>query len=106
MVTVVAQYTGKSTNSEKVIYFLSLMSCSINKLKSHIIFTCFLHVFFTVFRFYMEKKNLLQEMVGGDWHPPATSAVLIKYMKVISKERGNLRDCCHIISIVNRAGHN
>ena len=69
MVTVVAQYTGKSTNSEKVIYFLSLMSCSINKLKSHIIFTCFLHVFFTVFRFYMEKKNLLQEMVGGDWHP-------------------------------------
>ena len=89
MVTVVAQYTGKSTNWEKVIYFLSLMSCSINKLKSHIIFTCFLHVFLNVFRFYMEKKFLLQEMVGGqgDCHPwPIFSVALIKYMKVIPQE--------------------
>ena len=45
MVTVVALYFGKSTNSEKAIYFLLLMSCSINKLKSHIIFTCCLRVF-------------------------------------------------------------
>ena len=30
MVTLVAQYTGKLTNLEKAIYFLSLMSCSIN----------------------------------------------------------------------------
>ena len=33
-------FTSKTTNSEKSIYFLSLMSCSINKLKSHMLFTC------------------------------------------------------------------
>ena len=48
--TVVAQFTAKTTNSEKAIYFLSLMYCSINKLslmycsinklKSHMLFTC------------------------------------------------------------------
>ena len=35
LVTVIAQFTAKITNSEKAIYFLSLMSCSINKLKSN-----------------------------------------------------------------------
>ena len=40
MVTVVAQFTAKTTNSEKAIYFLSFMSYSINKLKSHMFFTC------------------------------------------------------------------
>ena len=34
LVTVVAQFTAKTANSEKAIYFLSLMSCSINKPKS------------------------------------------------------------------------
>ena len=38
LVTVVAQFTAPFT-SEKAMYFLSLISCSINKLKSHI-FTC------------------------------------------------------------------
>ena len=38
-VTVIAQFTTKTTNSEKAIYFVSLMSFAINKLKSHIIFT-------------------------------------------------------------------
>ena len=33
----VTQFTAKTTNSEKDIYFLSLISCSINKLKSHIL---------------------------------------------------------------------
>ena len=41
MVTVVqTQFTAKTTNSEKAIYILSLMSCSINKLKSIMLFTC------------------------------------------------------------------
>ena len=40
LVTVVAQFTAKMTNSEKAIYFLSFMSYSINKLKSHMFFTC------------------------------------------------------------------
>ena len=39
MVTVVAQFTAKTINSEKAIYFLSLMSCSMKKLKSHMLFT-------------------------------------------------------------------
>ena len=41
-----AQFTAKITNSEKTICFLSLMSCSINKLKS-------------VFRFYVEISDAL-----------------------------------------------
>ena len=40
LVTVVVQFTAKTTNSEKAIYFLSLISCSISKLKSHFLFTC------------------------------------------------------------------
>ena len=40
LVNVVAQFTAKTTNSEKAIYFLSLISCSISKLKSHFLFTC------------------------------------------------------------------
>ena len=40
LVTAVVRLTAKTTNSEKAIYFLSLISCSINKLKSHILFTC------------------------------------------------------------------
>ena len=35
-----AQFKVKTTNSEKGIYFLSLMSCSTNKLKSDTLFTC------------------------------------------------------------------
>ena len=40
LVTVVDQFTAKATTSKKAIYFLPIMSCSINKLKSHILFTC------------------------------------------------------------------
>ena len=36
----VAQFTAKTRNPEKAIYFLSLISCSINKLKSRTLFTC------------------------------------------------------------------
>ena len=37
-VTVVAQLTAKTAISEKAVYFLSFMSYSINKLKSHMLF--------------------------------------------------------------------
>ena len=42
LVTAVGQFIAKTTkaNSEKAFYFLSLMSCSINKLKSHMFFPC------------------------------------------------------------------
>ena len=40
LVTVVAQFTAKTTNSEKAIYFLSLTSCSVNRPKSQILITC------------------------------------------------------------------
>ena len=39
LVTVVAHATAKAINSQKAIYYLSLMSCSMNKLKSHMSFT-------------------------------------------------------------------
>ena len=39
-VTAITQFTAKATNSKKAIYFLSIMSFSINKLKSHLLFTC------------------------------------------------------------------
>ena len=55
--------------SSKAIYFLSIMSFSINKLKSHLLFTyknlCFMIL--------CGKKVLLQEMVRGrrgGWHHP------------------------------------
>ena len=35
-----SSFTAKAANSEKAIYFLSLMSCSTNKVKSHMLFTC------------------------------------------------------------------
>ena len=36
----IAQFTAKTTNSEKATNFLSLMLSSRNKLKSHMFFTC------------------------------------------------------------------
>ena len=40
LVIVVVQFIAKTTNSEKTIYFLSLMHCSTNKLKSQMSFKC------------------------------------------------------------------
>ena len=39
LVTVVVQFTTKTTNSKTVVYCLSLMPYSINKLKSYMLFT-------------------------------------------------------------------
>ena len=67
LVNVVAQFTAKTTNSVKVIYFLLLTFSSINKLKSHMLFTCkdFMQILFSDLTLNVEKRFLLQEMVGG-----------------------------------------
>ena len=64
LVTVIAQFTAKTINSEKAIYFLSIMSCSIN----HLLFWCKNFVFYD----FMWKKGFAPEDGGGggDWHPP------------------------------------
>ena len=59
LVTVIAQFPGRKTNSEKGIYFLSIMSFSINKLKSYLFFTCKNLRFIVLCR----KNFLLKEMV-------------------------------------------
>ena len=65
LVAGVTQFTAKTTNSEKVIYFLSLISCSINKLKSHILFICKSFNENFVFQFNVEKKYLAPVNDGG-----------------------------------------
>ena len=59
----IAQFTAKTTNSEKVIYLLSLMTCSTNKLKHHKFFICKSFMFF---QFYVKKKKS-PENGGGGW---------------------------------------
>ena len=59
----VAQFSVKTTNSKKAIEFLSLMSCSIHKLKS---LPCYSRSKIVYFRFYA-KKNF----VPGNGAPPA-----------------------------------
>ena len=56
----VAQFAAETTNSEKVLYFLSLMSCLIKKLKYHMLFTSENFMFSD---FTWTKTFLLQEMV-------------------------------------------
>ena len=60
---VVAQFTPEMANSENAMYFLSLMLCSINKLKSHMS----LHVKILCFPIIREKK-VLQEFIGRRSH--------------------------------------
>ena len=66
LVTVVVQFTAKTTNSEKAIYFLSLMPCSINKLKPHMLFTCKSFMSFN----FTWKKNCSRN--DGDPMPPSS----------------------------------
>ena len=61
LVTLIIQFTAKMTNLEKAIYFLSIRSCSINRLKSHLLFT---HKNFLFYDFIWNFIILLQEMVG------------------------------------------
>ena len=88
--SVVAQFTVKTTNSERAVYFLSLMSCSINKLKSRMLLTCTNFIFFD----FTSKQNLLHKMVvavveGGGGCPlvppfPLWSCVLINKLLQIN----------------------
>ena len=69
-------FTAKTANSEKTIYFLSLMSCSINKLKPQMLFTCknFMFSDFT------QKKKILPgngEGAGAPLPAASFSAALI-----------------------------
>ena len=66
LLTVITQFTTKTTNSEKAIYFLPLISCSINKVKFHMFFTC---KNFMVSDF-MWKKNFFSRKWCGGWRPP------------------------------------
>ena len=59
----IAQFTAKTANSEKAIYFLSLMFCSINKLKSPMFFTC-KNFMFPILR---GKKNFAPGNGGGKY---------------------------------------
>ena len=57
----IAQFAARTTNSEKAMYFLSLMSYSINKLKSHMFFTC-KNVMFLILG---DKKRFAPGKAGG-----------------------------------------
>ena len=75
----IAQFTAKMTNSEKTIYFLSLMSYSINKLKS-------------VFRF-LRGKNFAPGSGGGGGAgapsaPPPFPYGLVMYRYILSYHAG------------------
>ena len=55
----IAQFTAKTRNPEKALYFLSLMSCSVNKLKSQMFFKCknFMFSDFTWKKIYFAPGN-------------------------------------------------
>ena len=82
-----AQFTPKTINSEKAIYFLSLMSCSVNQLKPHII-----HMQkFYAFRFYVEIFFLLMELVGEGGRGLGPTDVNRKFFHV------NVQQCLHCL---------
>ena len=88
LVAVVAQFTTKTTNLEKAIYFVSLISCSINKLMSHILFTC--KSFTKILCFPIKRgKNIFAPVNegggGGDWRPlPHFLYGLVSYLQFFS----------------------
>ena len=66
----IAKLTDKTTNSEKAIYFLSLMAT--NKLKSHMLF---IRKDFTLSNF-TKKKTFASEDSGGTGAPPTPRSPL------------------------------
>ena len=64
LATVVAQFTTTTTNSKKAVYFLSIISYSVNKLKVYMLFTSKNLVF----------SNFVQEN-GGETGPPLLPSV-------------------------------
>ena len=112
LVTAVAQFTAKMTNSERAIYFLSLKSCSVNKLKSDMLFTC-RNVMFSYFTW--KKRFCSRKWWGGRGRggrmphcsPPFSTALIdwvylkeigtSKYSlksKNIADVNGNSKCCC------------
>ena len=91
LVTVIAQFSGRKTNLEKAIYFFSIMSFSINKLKSHLFFTCQNLCFVVLCR----KNFLLKVMVVvvvlcvcGGWAvaPPWLASLLSLQLCIVLKD--------------------
>ena len=76
----VAQFTTKTTNSGKAIYFLSLTPCSINKV-SHLLFIC---------RNFKWKKKLLQEMVRVWCSLPSLSLRLWSVLSFSERNKANI----------------
>ena len=77
MLTVVAQFTAKTANSEKAFYFLPLMSYSINKLKSHMLLTCINFMFFN----FTWKKTFCSKKwwKAGPSNPPPSLSLRLWY---------------------------
>ena len=76
----VAQFTAKTANSERAIYSLSLMSCSINKLKPHMLFTYKNFVFFD-----FTWKNFVPGIggkAGAAPGPPFSTALMYIYIYI------------------------
>ena len=65
LATVVAQFTTTTTNSKKAVYFLSIISYSVNKLKVYMLFTSKNLVF----------SNFVPEN-GGETGPPCSPVSL------------------------------
>ena len=99
----VAQFTTETTNSEKAIYFLSLMPYSINKLKSQMLFTCRNFIFFN---FEWKKSFLLREMVG-DWRPPPPCVPLSlrPCIYIYIQNKFHLSQYCRLKSTLKLASH-
>ena len=74
LVNKVTQFTAKTINSEKSIYFLSLTFCSMNKLKSHISFTCKSFMFWVLHRKNFFAKGNKGNGGGGRGGADASSA--------------------------------
>ena len=77
----VAQFTTKTANSKKAIYFLSLLYYSINKLKFHVLFTSKNFVFSDL----AWKKRFCSRKWWTSWRPPAppVSTALIPVFSII-----------------------
>ena len=76
LVTVVAQFTVKTINSEKALYFLSLMYFSINKVKTHMWFTCKNFTKMLCVPIKLGKKIFAPGNGGGIGVPPALPSFL------------------------------
>ena len=96
LVTAVAQLTLKTTNSEKANYFLSLISCCINKLKSHILFTCKSFTKINVDTFTYELTKTIRELFNIK-NPETINPIAIN--PVISNLELNMRQHAKVFQL-------